>query len=125
MHVKKNYKSKKSNEERLERAKGNKVMRKNQFRAFAGVAALSLCLGLGAAAMPATSTKAATEHWNDASETVPQQAGINIRISGTLLKKLENVSITPGADETQLNFAWYSQEEETPKVKLVYGKKHE
>ncbi len=36
-------------------------MRKNQFRAFAGVAALSLCLGLGAAAMPAN-VKAATEH---------------------------------------------------------------
>lgn len=126
MHVKKNYKSKKSNEERLERAKGNKVMRKNQFRAFAGVAALSLCLGLGAAAMPATSTKAATEHWNDASETDAAASWNKYKNQWDSIKaNWENVSITPGADETQLNFAWYSTREETPQVKLVYGKKQE
>lgn len=66
-------------------------MRKNQFRAFAGVAALSLCLGLGAAAMPAN-VKAA-EAWNW--ETVSTDRTF--------------VSLTPGVDETELNFAWYSE----------------
>ena len=125
MHVKKNYKSKKSNEERLERAKGNKVMRKNQFRAFAGVAALSLCLGLGAAAMLATSTKAATEHWNDASETDAAASWKKYTKQWDSIKNnWENVSITPGADETQLNFAWYSKGvNPEAKVKIIYGKK--
>lgn len=75
-------------------------MRKNQFRAFAGVAALSLCLGLGAAAMPAN-VKAA-EAWNW--ETVSQDRTF--------------VSLTPGADETELNFAWYSQAAEDAKVRF-------
>lgn len=75
-------------------------MRKNQFRAFAGVAALSLCLGLGAAAMPAN-VKAA-EAWNW--ETVSTDRTF--------------VSLTPGVDETELNFAWYSQGAEDAKVRF-------
>lgn len=103
-------------------------MRKNQFRAFAGIAALSLCLGLGAAAMPATSTKAATEHWNDASETDAAASWNKYKNQWDSIKSnYENVSITPGEDETQLNFAWYSKadsrQSETAKVKIVYGKK--
>ena len=103
-------------------------MRKNQFRAFAGVAALSLCLGLGAAAMPATSIKAATEHWNDASETDAAASWKKYTKQWETIKNnWENVSITPGEDETQLNFAWYSKadnrQSETAKVKIVYGKK--
>lgn len=65
-------------------------MRKNQFRAFAGIATLSLCLGLGAAAMPAN-VKAA-EKWDYT----------------TISQDKTQVSLTPGADETELNFAWYS-----------------
>ncbi|HIZ38321.1 MAG TPA: metallophosphoesterase family protein [Candidatus Anaerobutyricum stercoris] len=103
-------------------------MRKNQFRAFAGVAALSLCLGLGMAAMPATSIKAATEHWNDASETDAAASWKKYTKQwDTIKNNWENVSITPGEDETQLNFAWYSKadsrQSETAKVKIVYGKK--
>ena len=75
-------------------------MRKNQFRAFAGVAALSLCLGLGAAAMPAN-VKAA-EAWNW--ETVSQDRTF--------------VSLTPGADETELNFAWYSASANDARVRF-------
>lgn len=100
MHVKKNYKSKKSNEERLERAKGNKVMRKNQFRAFAGVAALSLCLGLGAAAMPAN-VKAA-EAWDYT----------------TISTDRTFVALAPGENETELNFAWYSKSGDDAKVRF-------
>ena len=106
MHVKKNYKSKKSNEERLERAKGNKVMRKNQFRAFAGVAALSLCLGLGAAAMPANVKAADVEE-------------------GALVLDYDlatQVSLAPGADETKLNFAWYSKTGDSAEVRFTTDK---
>lgn len=75
-------------------------MRKNQFRAFAGVAALSLCLGLGAAAMPAN-VKAA-EAWNW--ETVSTDRTF--------------VSLTPGVDETELNFAWYSASANDARVRF-------
>lgn len=75
-------------------------MRKNQFRAFAGVAALSLCLGLGAAAMPAN-VKAA-EAWNYT----------------TISTDRTFVSLAPGENETELNFAWYSKSENDAKVRF-------
>lgn len=75
-------------------------MRKNQFRAFAGVAALSLCLGLGAAAMPAN-VKAA-EEWNYT----------------TISTDRTFVSLAPGENETELNFAWYSKSENDAKVRF-------
>lgn len=96
-------------------------MRKNQFRAFAGIAALSLCLGLGAA-VPAN-VKAATEHWNDATATEANSwERYKKNWDSSIKTNWENVSITPGADETQLNFAWYSKSENTAKIQLVYGK---
>lgn len=33
----------------------------------------------------------------------------------------EQVALTPGADETQLNFAWYSYTKETPMVRMIYA----
>lgn len=75
-------------------------MRKNQFRAFAGVAALSLCLGLGMAAMPAN-VKAA-EEWNYT----------------TISTDRTFVSLAPGENETELNFAWYSKSENDAKVRF-------
>lgn len=74
-------------------------MRKNQFRAFAGVAALSLCLGLGMAAMPAN-VKAAEANWE----------------WSTVSKDRTFVSIAPGENETELNFAWYSEGPDDAKV---------
>src|SRR5699024_9810463 len=86
----------------------------------------SLCLGLGAAVMPATSTKAATEHWTDASETDAAASWKKYKNQWdkNIKDNYENVSITPGADATQLNFAWYSDVDSKaePKVKIVYGK---
>lgn len=78
--------------------------------------------------MPATSIKAATEHWNDASETDAAASWKKYTKQWETIKNnWENVSITPGEDETQLNFAWYSKadnrQSETAKVKIVYGKK--
>lgn len=78
-------------------------MRKNQFRAFAGIATLSLCLGLGAAVMPANvkaADVASTWNWEQ------------IKSDKTF------VSLTPGVDETELNFAWYSQKEDDAQVRF-------
>ena len=75
-------------------------MRKNQFRAFAGVAALSLCLGLGAAAMPAN-VKAA-EAWDYT----------------TISTDRTFVALAPGENETELNFAWYSKSGDDAKVRF-------
>lgn len=72
-------------------------MRKNQFRAFAGVAALSLCLGLGMAAMPAN-VKAGAIQWNE--ETISQ------------------VALAPGEDETELNLSWYSTGTDDAKIRF-------
>ncbi len=35
----------------------------------------------------------------------------------------ENAVMTPGANETEMNFAWYSKTKETPKVRIVKNKK--
>ena len=75
-------------------------MRKNQFRAFAGVAALSLCLGLGMAAMPAN-VKAA-EAWDYT----------------TISTDRTFVALAPGENETELNFAWYSKSGDDAKVRF-------
>ncbi len=34
----------------------------------------------------------------------------------------ENVSLTPGAHENQLNYAWYSHKKETPRVRIAAGR---
>lgn len=79
-------------------------MRKNQFRAFAGIAALSLCLGLGAA-VPAN-VKAAETTWNW--ETIKDDKTF--------------VSLAPGADESELNFAWYSESDNDAEVRFGTNK---
>ncbi len=93
-------------------------MRKNQFRAFAGVAALSLCLGLGAAAMP-MGASAATEHWNDASASQTRSWENYKKKWDTIKSDWENVSLTPGENETELNFAWYSRTDQAPQVRIA------
>lgn len=75
-------------------------MRKNQFRAFAGVAALSLCLGLGMAAMPANVK--AGEAWDYT----------------TISTDRTFVALAPGENETELNFAWYSKSGDDAKVRF-------
>lgn len=62
---------------------------------------------------------AATEHWNDASQSADSASWTQWKTDWETIKDdYEQVSLTPGADETELNFAWYSHEEETPKVRI-------
>lgn len=80
--------------------------------AMAGIMALNIVIA------PVTSTKAATEYWNDASAAWTAYKANWTEISSNY----ENVSLTPGVNETELNFAWYSHTEEVPKVKIAKDK---
>lgn len=63
---------------------------------------------------------AATEHYNDASQTGNADEWQAYKDNwSTLAADFTQVSLTPGADDTQLNFAWYSEKtdgEATPVV---------
>ena len=61
----------------------------------------------------------ATEHWNDASASKTESWSTWKANWDKYSTNYENVSLTPGATESQLNFAYYSKTEETPKVKIA------
>ena len=72
-----------------------------------------------AAICVASTAYAATEHWNDASLTpkavVATQAGDENWAQWkesweTIKADRENVSMSPGADATKMNFGWYSKD---------------
>lgn len=84
------------------------------------VAALSVMMLAGGClvSLPeAANVRAATEHWNDASTSTDWQAWKDNW--ETYSSNYENVSLTPGEDESQLNFAWYSKTSETPQVRIA------
>ncbi|MCD8123688.1 MAG: metallophosphoesterase family protein, partial [Lachnospiraceae bacterium] len=91
-------------------------MRKNLTKATAGLLSSAMILGLTVSAAPVT-TYAATEHWNDASTESTAWTAWKEAWS-TISNDYEQVSLTPGEDETQLNFAWYCQTVETPAVRI-------
>lgn len=85
---------------------------KKSKRIIAGALALSM------AASTALSVYAATEHWNNASEGSTAEWTEWKTEWETVKNDYEKISLTPGTDETKLNFAWYSKTEEIPAVKL-------
>lgn len=89
-------------------------------------AAVSAMMLAGGVMMACPSTlsnvQAATEHWNDASASKSESWNLWKENWDKYSKNYENVSLTPGADETQLNFAYYSKTAETPKVKIATNK---
>lgn len=88
-------------------------MKKNIIKISAGAISATVLLGL-AGNFP---VKSATEHWNDASEESTNWKNFKANWQ-KLSKNYENVSLTPGEDETKLNYAWYSKTQEIPKVKI-------
>ena len=66
-----------------------------------------------------STVSAATEHWNDASASKTESWSTWKANWDKYSTNYENVSLTPGATESQLNFAYYSRTEETPKVKIA------
>lgn len=95
-------------------------MRKKNLKNYAGILTLSAILGIGAIANP-VNVKAATEHWNDASTSGYTWTQYKNNWE-TIRNNWENVSLTPGANETELNFAWYSRSAEKPKVRISTDK---
>lgn len=79
-----------------------------------------ICVGLAAitASCTAMGVYAATEHWNDGSMTDTSQWSEWKEEWETVKDDYEKVALTVGADETQLNFAWYSRTVEKPKVRI-------
>ncbi len=65
---------------------------------------------------------AATEHYTDSSVITTDNASWDEWVEGweTLANDFTQVSITPGADETQLNFAWYSEKTDAEATPVVH-----
>lgn len=93
------------------------MMRKNVLRVTAGALSSAVLIGMCAAGIPAK-VVAATEHWNDASASATKWEQWKNNWAA-YSSNYEHVSLTPGADETQLNYAWYSHTVETPKVRIA------
>lgn len=91
-------------------------MRKNVMKLTAGVLSTAVLAGMFATGIP-TKIAAATEHWNDASLESTDWSNWK-KNWAAYSSEYEHVSLTPGADETKLNYAWYSKTAETPKVRI-------
>lgn len=71
-------------------------------------------------AISGVKTYAATEQWNDASLSADSSAWTKWKTNwGIVADDYEKLSMTPGTDETKLNFAWYSHTKEIPKVRYA------
>lgn len=82
-----------------------------------GALSLSLLVAGGITLVHNKSAFAATEHWNDASMEATKW--VNYKNNWpSLSKNYQNVALTPGEDETKLNFAWYCETNEEPKVRI-------
>ncbi len=82
-------------------------------------------LALTMVASSGMSVLAATEHWNDASINQQAESGAWAKWKTeweTVKTDYQKVAITVGADETQLNFSWYSKTQETPKIRVALSK---
>lgn len=82
-------------------------------------------LALAMVASSGMSVFAATEHWNDASINPQAESGAWAKWKTeweTVKTDYQKVAITVGADETKLNFSWYSKTQETPKVRVALSK---
>ena len=92
-------------------------MKSRQLKAMAAILSLSMAFGLTTPTFT-SNVSAATEHWNDASteSTAWTQWKENWDAYSS---NYENVSLTPGVNETELNLAWYSKTVETPAVKIA------
>ncbi len=84
-------------------------------KALTGFLVVALTLGT------ATSALAATVHYNDSSVTGGSEAW-NAYVANweSLSADFTQVSLTPGADETELNFAWYSKDDGKTATPVVH-----
>ena len=73
----------------------------------------AVCMGMAVmAAVPAMNTFASTSHYADSSTLSSDSSWTDwVQKWNSVAADDTKVSIAPGADETQLNFAWYSKVE--------------
>lgn len=91
-------------------------MKKKTLQITAGVLSSAMVIGIYASGIP-TKVAAATEHWNDASQEATNWNNWKQNWA-SYSSNYEHVSLTPGTDQTQLNYAWYSHTEEVPAVRI-------
>lgn len=87
---------------------------KNKARVITGACITALAIQAGGIGH----VQAATEHWNDASEDATAWQEYKQQWAERS-SNYQNVSLTPGRDETELNFAWYSRQQEQPQVRIA------
>lgn len=92
-------------------------MKRNWMRATTGVLSAIMMASAMTSGFANTTAYAATEHFNDASKDSTDWANWKTNWD-SYSSNYENVSLTPGATESQLNFGWYSATQETPKVRI-------
>lgn len=92
-------------------------MKRSQLKAMAAILSLSMAFGISVENF-SINVQAATEHWNDASTDSKEWEDWKTNWNA-YSSNYENVSLTPGTDETKLNFAWYSKTVETPAVRIA------
>lgn len=67
------------------------------------------------------SVYAATEHYNDSSKTGTVEEWQEYKENWSeIAEDYTKVSLTPGKDETELNFAWYSEKQDTEATPVVH-----
>lgn len=85
------------------------------------IAACALALMM--LASTAISVYAATEHWNDASTVSTSQDWVKWKNDWESIKNdYEKIALTPGKDESELNFAWLSKTSIEPAVRISMNK---
>lgn len=92
-------------------------MKRSQLKAMAAILSLSMAFGISVENF-SINVQAATEHWNDASTDSKEWEDWKTNWNA-YSSNYENVSLTPGTDETKLNFACYSKTVETPAVRIA------
>ena len=95
-------------------------MKRQQLKAMAAFLSLSMAFGISVQNF-SNNAQAATEHWNDASAESQEWEKWKTNWDA-YSSNYENVSLTPGINETELNFAWYSKTVETPAVRIAKNK---
>ena len=90
---------------------------KNKKSLFATTGAVCLATSL---AVSGFATFAATEHWNDNSaKTAVSSEWEDWKTKWENIKiDYEKISLTPGADATKMNYAWYSKTADEAKLRI-------
>ncbi|MEE1313358.1 MAG: hypothetical protein UHS41_06415 [Lachnospiraceae bacterium] len=89
------------------------TIKNRQLKAMAAILSLAMAFGLTVPVYSTNIQAATTKDWTDASTDSKSWSDWKANWED-YSSNYEYVSLTPGTDESKLNFAWYSHTEETP-----------